>query len=109
MLKRSVLAVAVLLSLCACGKGSASCDFRDAEPRCQERVETLDTTGFKATCDAAGGKSADGLCPRDGIVAGCVIGDQSDGSEVIDWFYAPKSQTEVKTACDNAGNELRNP
>ena len=98
------------LSACGIGGGSASCDFRQAtnsEPRCQERVNTVSAETFKAACEPSGGKGADGVCPREGIVAGCMIGKQGDGSEVIDWFYAPETEESVRTDCDRDSGEFR--
>jgi hypothetical protein len=97
---------------CGLGTQTGSCDFREgslngAEPRCQERVDTIEAETFKAACDASGGEPADGECSREGVVAGCMIGKQGDGSEVIDWYYAPKTVEEVESDCDDG--ELRQP
>ncbi len=105
MTRMLVVAVsAVVLSGCGIFSGSSACDFREGssngpEPRCQERVETVSADVFKAACGVAGGKSSDGKCPREGVVAGCMIGVQGDGSKVNDWYYAPKTRSEVMSEC----------
>ena len=91
---------AVVLSGCGAFGGSSFCDFRQGssngpEPRCQERVNTISAEVFKGACTAAGGMPSSGTCPREGVVAGCFIGTQGDGSKVNDWYYAPKTRADV--------------
>lgn len=95
---------AVVLSGCGVLGGSSACDFRQGsvngpEPRCQERVNTISAEAFKGACKVAGGISSDGTCPREGVVAGCMIGVQGDGSKVNDWYYAPKTRADVMSEC----------
>lgn len=95
---------AVVLSGCGLFNASSACDFREgsangAEPRCQERVNTISAEAFKGACTVSGGKPSDGTCPRDGSVAGCMIGVQGDGSKVNDWYYAPRTRAEVTSDC----------
>ena len=98
---------AVVLSGCGIFSASSACDFREAagssaEPRCQERLNTVSAEAFKAACGVSGGKASDGTCPRAGVVAGCMIGVQGDGSKVNDWFYAPKTRSDVMSECGSA-------
>lgn len=97
-------ACTLVLSGCGVFGGSSACDFREGssngpEPRCQERVDTISAEVFKGACTAAGGKPSDGTCPREGVVAGCMIGVQGDGSKVNDWYYAPKTRADVMNEC----------
>ena len=54
---------------------------------------------FKGACEVSQGKTSDGVCPREGVVGGCFLGNQGDGSKVNDWYYAPKTVEEVKRDC----------
>lgn len=84
--------------------GTTSCDFREGsvngpEPRCQERsgVQGGGET-FKTACEALQGEAIEGECPQEGIVLGCDL-----GGDVIDWYYSPKTEEEVKADCENEG------
>ncbi len=97
---------AVVLSGCGAFGGSSFCDFRQGssngpEPRCQQRVNTISAEVFKGACTAAGGMPSSGTCPREGVVAGCFIGTQGDGSKVNDWYCAPKTRADVMSECGN--------
>lgn len=98
----TVLLSALVILPVGCGFGTTtSCDFREggvngAEPRCQERSGFQGGETFKAACDALQAKPIDGPCPDDGIVLGCEVG----GSDVIDWYYPPKTEDEVRADCD---------
>jgi hypothetical protein len=99
----------------ACGvAGAVGCDFREggangAEDRCQERGG-LGASVFGATCEALQGKVAQGGCPREGIVVGCQVGQEGDGTPVIDWYYAPTTREEVETQkCLGSNEELVEP
>ena len=102
----------VLTAMAALTAGCSSyCDFRQgsvngAEGRCQERVNTIATEAFKAACTAAQGAPGNGACPRDGVIGGCYLGAQGDGSKVNDWYYAPMTVDEAKRACSGDGTWL---
>jgi hypothetical protein len=94
------LGVLGLFALAHCGSGDAHCDFQaKGQARCQERLGTVAAFAFKQTCSASLGDSGDGPCPRENIVAGCDIGTQGDGSHVTDWYYSPKTMSDVVSAC----------
>ena len=85
---------------------SSHCDFREAtvatpEPRCQERLNTRPEPAelLKQTCNGVGGRSGDGGCPREGVVGGCFVGEQGDGSDINDWYYAPTTKDEAMAEC----------
>lgn len=104
--------VALTLFLAGCGGGEGSgCDLReedDLEPRCQERTGLQGLPVYAATCDAVGGVSLDGGCPREGIVLGCVLGSEASG-EVIDWYYEPMTREAVEAECEREGVPTREP
>jgi len=98
---RSVL----LTALVGCGGTKVGCDFRESgangpEPRCQER-SGLSSALFGNFCELLEGDNVSGGCPEDGIVAGCDIGAQGDGTRVIDWYYAPKTREDVEAECED--------
>ena len=93
---------AVVLSGCGAFGGSSFCDFRQGssngpEPRCQERVNTISAEVFKGACTAAGGIPSSGTCPREGVVAGCFIGTQGDGSKVNGLKFTDRRNGESHT------------
>jgi hypothetical protein len=101
----ALFAVASLATVIACDGVVVGCDFRGdsvngPEPRCQERSQ-LGAFGFAESCGVAGGEALEGGCPTEGIVAGCNIGAQGDGSPVIDWYYAPETVESVQIECGN--------
>lgn len=89
----AVLAAAVGLSACGIFGGDGACDFRQCtgisscEPRCQEYKGSVASGTLQATCASIGGKAISGLCPREGIIGGCQLGLQGDGSKPVDWYY----------------------
>lgn len=102
------LSILVLAPL-GCVGGTTSCDFRDGsvngpEPRCQERSGLQGGATFKATCEGLGAEGIDGSCPADGIVLGCEI-----GPDVVDWYYAPRTEDEIKADCADEGGTIVNP
>lgn len=105
VMTRLLLVAAMAVVVQGCGLlGSGACDFRDGsangpENRCQERVQTVSAEPFKAACTALGAKPSDGTCPRQGVVGGCFIGAQGDGSKVNDWYYAPLTREDVMREC----------
>ena len=106
----SVTVTILALGLAACGGDSVDgCDFRAEDDRCQERVRSVSdpvgaaSSGFKATCEAAGGVALDDGCPTDGRVAGCVLDGGGGAEEVTDWFYAPATRADVEMACAGDG------
>lgn len=106
----SPAALALLLAGCGSAEGSG-CDLReddDLEPRCQERTGLQGLPVFGATCDAIGGVSLEGGCPREGIVLGCVIGSEA-GGEVIDWYYEPMTREAVEAECEREDAPSREP
>lgn len=114
-IKAALLSVAVLslfpVALSGCIGGKTSCDFRDGsvngpEPRCQERSGIQASTAFSTTCSALQGEAIDGACPQDGLVLGCDI--SGDGT-VVDWYYAPKTEDEVKADCESDNGEIVQP
>jgi hypothetical protein len=99
----------------ACGvEGAVGCDFREggangAEDRCQER-SGLGAPVFSAACETLQGTVVEGGCPREGIVVGCQVGEEGDGTPVIDWYYAPMTREEVETQkCLGSREELVEP
>lgn len=111
---RLILLALSLLTASACDFGLASgCDLRNAtlaspEPRCQER-SGLSSAAFGAFCDGLGGEKVKGGCDTEGIVAGCDIGAQGDGTRVIDWYYAPTTEDEVADNCADDEGEVVQP
>jgi hypothetical protein len=98
----ALIAVAVAV-LAACA-GGASCDLREADdpPRCQERTGLQGTPLFSEFCDPVGGTGVNGGCPdADQIVGGCR--QTSVGGEIIDWYYAPVTEDEVRATCGDEG------
>ena len=103
---------AALLVTSGCGADGIGCDFREGsvngpEPRCQERTGLQGLPVFGATCEALQGTAIDGGCPREGAVAGCIIG--SGGGDVIDWYYAPTTREEAEIKCVDDDGELVEP
>lgn len=97
-----ILLLVAAVGLAGCGLApSAACDFRKSSgsARCQERLNSISSAAFKATCSAAQGVASDGACPRDGVVGGCDLGQQGDGSQINDWYYAPKTLADAKSDC----------
>lgn len=104
-MRLAVLAVTIAI-LAACG-GGASCDLREAEdpPRCQQRTGVQGTPLFSEFCDPIGGTGVTGGCPDpDLIVGGCKQG--SVGGEIIDWYYEPVTEDEVRTICEEEDDEF---
>jgi hypothetical protein len=106
-MKKSCVALFALTTMSACGGfGSyVACDFREGslngkEDRCQERYGISAPT-FEQACKASGGKSSSGRCPSTGVVGGCELGTQGDGTKVVDWYYAPMTQANAKKECGN--------
>lgn len=104
------LSCAATLGIAACGSDSVDgCDLRAEDNRCQERVRTVSdltgavSSGFLATCEAAGGIGLDEGCPTDGRVAGCELSGGTAADTVTDWYYAPATREEVETACVDEG------
>jgi hypothetical protein len=103
------LLLGVTFSL-ACGAlPSAHCDMRqDGETslsrlKCQERLNSLASAAFKATCSAIpNAKAGDGSCPSANKVGGCQEGAQGDGSKINDWYYAPATVEQVKAECGSS-------
>lgn len=84
------------------------CDFREdsvngPEDRCQER-SGLSASSFSAMCEGLAGEVVDGGCPRDGAVGECDLGNQGDGTAVIDVYYAPMTVEEAQSECDGEGD-----
>lgn len=90
---------------CGLGGGTTGCDFREGslngpEPRCQDWIGGVVGVSYEQTCKTAGGKVCSGGCPHDGIVAGCEQKtSNADGSRMIDWYYSPKTEAQVKADC----------
>lgn len=107
-MKKLLLVLIASTSVSSCGAlsalgGYAACDFRKgslngAENRCQER-HGVSASAFKGACSAAGGMSSDGRCPSAGVVGGCNLGTQGDGTEVLDWYYSPDTAVTTKSNC----------
>jgi hypothetical protein len=98
----SVMVLASAMALGGClGGNTIACDFRAAHERCQDRsgVQAANPLAFQGTCEAAGGAYLDEACPRDGIVGGCDMGD----GDVIDWYYAPRTEADVASECEGEG------
>src|SRR4051812_34279742 len=104
MITRSLLLATLVSSLslsfaASCGGANGiGCDFRDGslngpEDRCQER-RGFQSTGFGPPCEASGGKPLDDGCPRDGIVGGCDL-----GQDTFDWYYSPTTVDDIN--CDS--------
>ncbi|MCY1081499.1 hypothetical protein [Archangium lansingense] len=101
-----LLGCGALVDLTGIETSSAHCDFRQSGPngredRCQERVEVIKggIEPFKGLCTSIGAVAGDGPCPREGVVGGCFIGEQGDGSDVNDWYYAPMTREDVRGKC----------
>ena len=95
------MAVTALLAGASGCQDAVGCDFREiegglnngAEDRCQERTG-FQAAGFDVVCDGLGGAAVDGGCDREGIVFGCVIGE-----DVIDWYYEPHTIDDATLEC----------
>ncbi len=103
-----LLGCGALVDLAGIETTSAHCDFRQSGPngreeRCQERVQVIKegAESFKSFCAALGAVAGDGPCPREGVVGGCFIGEQGDGSDVNDWYYAPMNREEAQRECSS--------
>lgn len=114
-IKTTLLSVAVLSLFSAASSGcigaTTSCDFREdsvngPEPRCQERSGFQGGAAFKAACEGLEGEGIDGSCPQDGIVLGCDI--SGDGT-VVDWYYAPRTEDDVKADCESDDGKIVQP
>jgi len=111
---RLFLVVPVTLALAGCADlyGTTHCDFRETEkpPRCQQRDGAMGGA-FQALCDQTKGKSGDGACPTENVVAGC-RGAVNPAQSVTDWYYlhdtmdtdrlVTKADVEVKCADEDA-------
>ncbi len=115
---RFVLLTLLLLGTSACflGDGEAgSCDFRKAansEPRCQDWTSTLPSAkdSYKLACDSSGGLFSEDSCPRADSVGGCKqVTNNADGSDVIDFYYAPRTTDDVKMTCTDQKEEFVEP
>lgn len=105
--------VFLTINVAGCGlSGEAGrCDFRAKEtsaPRCQDWNSSLPNAkaSYKAACEASGGVYADESCPLGDSVGGCKQNaNNADGSEVIDYYYPPRTAEETMTACESQGEE----
>lgn len=97
----AVACLVVLSAVVACVDVTepVGCDFREAtgpdgpENRCQER-RNFQATSFAPACEAVGAVVVEGGCNRDGVVAGCDL-----GNDVVDFYYEPLSREEVEAEC----------
>jgi hypothetical protein len=82
---------AVVVVACGDVTDPGGCDFREAtgpdgpENRCQER-RNFQATSFAPACEALGAVVVEGGCNRDGVVAGCDL-----GNDVVDFYYEPSA------------------
>lgn len=98
----SLACLFVIASLSGCSS-AVGCDFRDVkeglnngpEPRCQERTG-LQAATFGGACEALSATVLNGGCPHEGIVFGCNL-----GTDVVDWYYAPKTRADAEQECGN--------
>jgi hypothetical protein len=105
-------AAVALLSLalplgCDVGDQTTACDFRATEtslPRCQERSGLMVDGTFESLCGAGKGTFIDAACPTDSRIGGCELDDGSAGrNRVVDWYYAPAAEADVKAQCTDDG------
>jgi hypothetical protein len=105
----------MLLALTGCSlvSNDIGCDLRTEEAsngyedRCQERTGLQGNTLFGGFCDLLGGIDLDGGCPDEGKVAGCDITAGFDGTgTVVDWYYAPVTEEEVASICEDDGGDV---
>jgi hypothetical protein len=102
----TLLALLAAPALTACGDSIYGCDFSmTSEARCQERTSSLPTgeAAFKTLCETGQGTYLADGCPKTGIVGGCDITATGSAEDVIDWYYAPKTEAEVRMTCETEG------
>jgi hypothetical protein len=82
--------------------GDVACDRRivsegEAEPFCQEVIDTVAGANIKDDCFAKHhAHYDDGRCPREKVVGGCkYLKVNDDGSEVYDWFYDVSAEVDA--------------
>ena len=94
----------------ACGDSIYGCNFTDMS-RCQERTSKLPTSeaAFKTFCETGQGAYLTDGCPRDGIVGGCDITATGSGEDVVDWYYAPLTEAEVRMTCETESGTFTAP
>lgn len=106
--------VAVASSGCGLVGGNFTCDLRPADNQCTDWRDLVGPSvtqeGVCRTLISAkkGGQwLPNQRCPAEGSVGGC----QSDSGvgKQTNWFYAPKTETEVRDECTRDGSTFVNP
>lgn len=72
-----------------CDRRFVTSTSKKPAPFCQEVIDTIAVSQVSDDCrEKHAARTAEGLCPREKIIAGCKIHkDNDDGSEVWDWYY----------------------
>lgn len=117
MKTRSVLTLVAVSVLSGCGSllgGDYACDLRPADPQCTDwRGLVGPAVTQEAVCatlrEAKNGGSwkPNEKCPAQGSVGGCQT--NSGVGRQTNWFYAPKTEAEVRTECTNDGTTFVTP
>lgn len=99
----AALLISAILFGCDVGDVTTACDFRAEEkslPRCQERSGLMLDGAFESLCTSGKGTFIDGACPTDARIGGCELDSGDAGrNRVVDWYYAPSTEADVKAKC----------
>jgi hypothetical protein len=116
-MKISVVPVLMVALLSGCGAllgGDYACDLRTADPQCTDWRglvgPAVTQEAVCATLNTAGGKGTwkpNEKCPAEGSVGGCQT--NSGVGKQTNWFYAPKTEAEVRTECMDDGTTFVTP
>ena len=91
----------------SCGGGNYACDFRTKQPQCTDWRDLLGPAvtqeGICKTLAATGEGTwkPNERCPATGSVGGCQVA--SPVSKQTNWFYAPRTEADVKAECTKDG------
>ena len=98
--------VSVLVSSCGIAGGNYACDLRPGDPQCTDWRDIIGPSvtqeGVCRTLISAKGSGEwkpNTRCPATGSVGGCQT--NSGVGFQTNWFYAPKTEQEVRTECMN--------
>ena len=111
------VALVVTFWLSACGGltgGDFACDLRPADPQCTDWRSLLGPAvtqqALCKTLNSAGGGgtwTAQQRCPSQGSVGGCQT--NTGAGLQTNWFYAPRTEAEVRAECTSDGTTFVSP
>ncbi|MFO0595249.1 MAG: hypothetical protein U0228_08090 [Myxococcaceae bacterium] len=113
----SLVVVLVFLSLssaCGLGGGNYSCDFRPKSPQCTDWRDLIGpAVTQQALCKTLNASAGEGAwtanmkCPATDSVGGCQT--NTGAGKQTNWFYAPRTEADVKSECASDGTTFVTP